>query len=48
MDQFASNLGKKKKNLTGRKGSTMAIRLGFLIKIFFRKIIFSCLLSGFP
>ena len=46
MDQFASNL--EKKHLTGRKGSTMATRLGFLIKIFFRKIIFSGLLSGFP
>ena len=46
MAQFASNL--EKKNHTGRKRPTMAIRLGFLIENCFRKIIFSGLLSGFP
>ena len=45
MAQFASNLEKKH---TGRKRPTKAIRLGFLIEIFIRKIIFSGLLSGFP
>ena len=48
MAKFASNL--EKKNHTGRKRPTMAMRLGFLIENFFRKIIFSGLifLLAFP
>ena len=45
MAQLMSNLGKKH---TRRKPPTVVIRLGFLIKDFFCKIIFSGLLSGFP